>query len=43
MEASDHDNDLPRWMSVTGEALELGFDSGFKGKPAALQNNGALS
>ena len=32
MEGSIPDHTLPRWMSVTGQPLELGLDSGFRGK-----------
>ena len=32
MEGSISDHTLPRWMSVTGQPLELGLDSGFRGK-----------
>ena len=33
MEGSIPNRTLPRWISVTGEPLELGLDSGFLGKP----------
>ena len=32
MEGSIPNHTLPRWMSVTGQPLELGLDSGFRGK-----------
>ena len=32
MEGSIPNRTLPRWMSVTGQPLELGLDSGFRGK-----------
>ena len=32
MEGSISDHTLPRWMSVAGQPLELGLDSGFRGK-----------
>ena len=32
MEGSIPSHTLPRWMSVTGQPLDLGLDSGFRGK-----------
>ena len=32
MEGSISNHTLPRWMSVTGQPLEIGLDSGFRGK-----------
>ena len=32
MEGSILNHTLPRWMSITGQPLELGLDSGFRGK-----------
>lgn len=32
MDCSIPSRNLPRWMSVTGQPLELGLDSGFRGK-----------
>ena len=32
MEGSIPNHTLPRWMSITGQPLELGLDSGFRGK-----------
>lgn len=32
MEGNIPNHTLPQWMSVTGQPLELGLDSGFRGK-----------
>ena len=32
MADDDHENQLPKWMSITGQPLQLGLDSGFKGR-----------
>lgn len=32
MEASHEHLGLPQWLSITGQALELGLESGFRGR-----------
>ena len=38
MEGSIPNRTLPRWMSVTGQPLELGLDSGFRGKQTLIRS-----
>ena len=36
MEVQNENQRLPRWLSITGQPLELGLESGFRGRSTLL-------